>query len=131
MYKNRSKKLKTEENSWHWDEPNDAFWFSHWVSFGKLWLFFEDLKKIPIRKIVPPLIIPHLIVNFKHYKCEPLRGEAFESYLSYYNDQSKKAKSLKLLTNMIDEFCTRYCVLVMPKFMFSRLQTYIVQLFSD
>ena len=45
LYKDRSKKLKTEENSWHWNELNDAFGFIHWIFLAKLWLFLKVWKK--------------------------------------------------------------------------------------
>ena len=48
LYKNHQKNWKTEENSWDWDELNDAFGFFQWIFFEKLQLNFEVLEKNPL-----------------------------------------------------------------------------------
>ena len=45
-YRTRLEKLRNEENLWNWDKFNDTFNFFQRILFEKLWLFFENLKKI-------------------------------------------------------------------------------------
>ena len=59
-------KLKTEENSWDWDELNDAFNFINRFSLDLYNCFLKIWKKTLYAKSPPPPIIRHLIV-FIHW----------------------------------------------------------------